>query len=113
MINRTTLACYALLASAFVLTAILLVQLQSHNILAQAHASMVVNDPPVSAMTVTSRRGEEALCILENTSQRLLIYRTDMTRRQLRLVKNINLAAIFGTYNAGIGAGPGGNRSAR
>ncbi|MBL4700414.1 MAG: hypothetical protein JKX85_04075 [Phycisphaeraceae bacterium] len=111
--NRTTQACYALLASAFVLAAILLIQLQSHDILSQAQASMVIHDTPVSAMTLKSRNGEEVLCILEDTSQRLLIYRTDLTRNQLRLVQNVNLARIFGNIAASCGSTGGGSRSSR
>lgn len=110
--NRTTLACYALLASAFVLAALLFTQLQSHSMLSEAQASMVVNDAPVSAMTLKSRNGEEVLCILENTSQKLLIYRTDLTRKQMRLVQNINLANMFGNIAASRGGGDSG-RSAR
>ena len=93
--NRTTLACYALLASAFVLSAILFIQMQNKSILAQANASMVINDAPVSAMTLRARNDDEVLCILENTSQRLLIYRTDVTRKQMRIVQNINLSQYF------------------
>jgi hypothetical protein len=112
--NRTTLACYSLLASAFVLASILFVQLQSHSILSEAQASMVINDAPVSAMTLKTRNGEEVLCILENTSQRLLIYRTDLTRNQLRLVQNVDLSRIFGNIAPDRGSvGGGGGRSSR
>lgn len=108
--NRTTLACYSLLASAFVLAAILFVQIQSSSILPQAHAGMVVSNPPINAMTLRARKGEEVLCILENASQRLLIYRTDISRKQLRLMKNIKLSQAFGrTANSGAA----GNRTSR
>lgn len=112
--NRTNLACFALLASAFVLAAILFVQMQSHSILSEAQASMVVNDAPVSAMTLKSRNGEDVLCVLENTSQRLLIYRTDLARNQLRLVQNVDLSQIFGNIapgRGGVGGGTGGRTS--
>tara|TARA_B100000609_G_C17102352_1_gene375275 strand:+ start:89 stop:418 length:330 start_codon:yes stop_codon:yes gene_type:complete len=108
--NRTTLACYSLLASAFVLAAMVFMQLQDKSILAQANAAMVVNDAPVSAMTLRARNDDEVLCILENTSQRLLIYNTDVSRKQLRLVQNINLAQYFGRINA---TGGGGGRTSR
>ncbi|HAI14123.1 MAG TPA: hypothetical protein DCM28_20625 [Phycisphaerales bacterium] len=93
--NRSTLACYALLASAFVLSAILFVQMQSKSILSEANASMVVNDAPVSAMTLRARNNDEVLCVLENNSQRLLIYNTDVARKQLRIVQNIDLGQYF------------------
>ncbi len=108
--NRTTLACYSLLASAFVLAAMVFMQLQDKSILAEANAAMVVNDAPVSAMTLRARDNDEVLCILENTSQRLLIYNTDVARKQLRLVQNINLAQYFGRINA---TGGGGGRTSR
>ncbi|MAX25633.1 MAG: hypothetical protein CMJ19_14130 [Phycisphaeraceae bacterium] len=85
-------------------------QLQDKSILAQANAAMVVNDAPVSAMTLRARNDDEVLCILENTSQRLLIYNTDVSRKQLRLVQNINLAQYFGRINA---TGGGGGRTSR
>jgi hypothetical protein len=54
------------------------------------------------------------LCILENTSQRLLIYRTDLTRNQLRLVQNVDLSRIFGNIAPDRGSvGGGGGRSSR
>ncbi|MFG0251220.1 MAG: hypothetical protein ACF8OB_20230 [Phycisphaeraceae bacterium JB051] len=109
--NRTTLACYSLLASAFVLAAMVFMQLQNKSILAEANAAMVVNDAPVSAMTLRARNDDEVLCILENTSQRLLIYNTDVSRKQLRLVQNINLAQYFGRINAS--GGGGGGRTSR
>jgi hypothetical protein len=99
--NRTTLACYSLLASAFVLAAMLFIQLQNKSLVSEANASMVVNDSPVSAMTLRARNDDEVLCVLENTSQRLLIYNTDISRKQLRLVQNINLATYFGRIAAG------------
>ena len=103
--NRTTLACYSLLASAFVLAAIVFVQIQSSSILPQAQASMVVSNPPINAMTLKARNGEEFLCILENASQRLLIYRTDVARKQLRLMKNIKLSDAFGRVSGGSNTG--------
>lgn len=110
--NRTTLACYALLASAFVLSALLFIQMQNKSILSQANAAMVVNNDPVSAMTLRARNDDEVLCVLENTSQRLLIYRPDVNRKQLRLVQSIDLGDYFRNVTP-TGGGGGNSRTSR
>ncbi len=102
--DRTQLACYGLLASAFVLGALLLVQLQHRSLTQEANAAMAMTSGSVTAMTARTRTNEESLFILESSAQRLLIYRTDISRNQLRLMQNINLANIFGDISRGSGS---------
>ncbi len=101
------LACWGLLASAFVLTAVLLTQLQTKAILPTADAAMVVTSGPITAMTARTRQDEEALFVLHNTAQRLLVYRTDLGRKQMRLMQNLDLARAFQT-NSSSSTGGGG-----
>lgn len=100
------IACYGLLASAFVLAGLLVVQLQQRTLLPEAEAELVLTRGPITALTVRAREDDEALFILHNTAQRLLIYRTDLGRRQLQLKQNINVGAMFGT-GPGVGVTPG------
>jgi len=104
--QTTQLACYALIASAFVLSGMLVAQLQLQP--NQAEAGMVLKDNNFSVMTANTAEDEEALFVLDNTSQRVLIYSQDIVRKRLELVGQANLAQMFG--NAGGGGGGGGGR---
>jgi len=95
--KRIELASYTLLASAFVLGAVLIMQLKHHAMLQTANATMVVNSGAITAMTARTRSNEESLFILENTTQQLLIYQTNLTRKRLELAWRQDLRTLFGS----------------
>lgn len=100
-------ACYALLASAFMLGGLLLANIP--NVFErEAKAEMVITEADFSVMTTKTRDGEESVFVTNNLTDRLLIYKLDIAKRQLVLVGNENLAAQFGLGgNRGIGGGSG------
>lgn len=92
--NRTALACYSLLASAFVLAGILVAQLP-RPLIPSAQASMLVNKETLTLMTARTRPDEEALFILDGLKGKLLIYRLDLGKKQLELSGSADLAHVF------------------
>ena len=112
--KRTELACYALLASAFALGGLLFVQLAERGgFEQQAQAVMAVPRNNITVLTAQTRNGEEALFVLENFSQRMLIFTVDLTKRRLELAYDpISLEDMFeGRAAGGSGSGGGGRRS--
>lgn len=94
-------ACYLLIASSFVLAAMLLAALQDR-ITPQAHATpMLLSRDNLTVMTAKTRVNEESLVILDNASQKLLIYNLDVPKQRMNLSGAIDLAQLF--------AGPGGS----
>jgi len=98
--TRIQLACIVLLASAFVLTGVLISSVQNKQLLNTADANMVVTRGPITALTARTRDGEECLFVLENTTQVLLIYRTDVAKNRVELVRALSLAEAFGLNQA-------------
>lgn len=94
--NRTQTACYALIASAFILAGLLIFQLgtQHQN---QANAGMVITEGSFSLMTARTRSNEESLFVLENNSATLLVYRVELSKEQMTLVGFLNVAREFGS----------------
>lgn len=92
--DHVRLACYALIASAFVLAGLLFVTLDGR-FESTAEAEMVIARDNFTLLTATTRGGEESLFVLDNTSGRLLIYTLDLGRQQLNLGENINLTEVF------------------
>jgi hypothetical protein len=92
--NRTHLACYSMIASAFVLAGLLLVSLPER-LVTSAEASLVLNKDTLTLMTARTRPDEEALFVLDGLSEKLLIYRLDIAKKQLELVGAADLAEIF------------------
>lgn len=94
------IACYSLVASAFLLAGLLVFSLggQLEN---EANANLVISRDTFTLMTAQTRQGEEALFVLDNKSARLLIYRLEMRGRggRLNLVKNVDLMdrSFFGS----------------
>lgn len=97
--NRIQLACYCLLASAFVLAALLVVNLDGQ-LASPAHAAMAVQTNNATFITAQTREGEEALFVLDNLNNRLLIYTTNVGRGQIELVGGISLNQLFRGGNA-------------
>ena len=108
--TRIETACYALLAAAFVLAGILVVQLNAR-FTAEAQASLVIARDNFTLMTARTRQNEEALFVLDNSNGRLLIYRLNLAgrRKQLERVGAFHVEALFKKGSAG-GAGRGRDR---
>lgn len=102
--NRIQLACLALTASAFVLAGLLLASLPNQH----ANAALVVSRDNITAMTARTQIDQDSVFIIENNSQRLLIYSLDLGRRRIELADAIDLNALFNT-----GGGPAGGAGAR
>lgn len=110
--NKIQIACFALIGSAFTLGGLLLVNLQdrfSNN----ADAAMVLARDNFTIMTAKTRSSEEALFVIENNSQKLMVYKTDITKNVVTLAAQpFDLAAAFGT-NSGGGGSSGPSRQSR
>lgn len=100
--NRIQTACFCLLASAFVLSAILIVRVDQQSASNAAHADMVIAQPQFTMMTAVTRGGgegsdsDESLFILENTQGVLLVYTPNIGNEQLTPITSIKMSKIFG-----------------
>ena len=113
MIKRYEVACFSLLASAFVLAGLLMIQLQNHAVLSSAQAEMVLNRGNITLMTAQTRPNEEAVFVLENTTAKLLVYRVDSVRKRIDLVRNTDLKPWLRAAAAATPATGGAGRVAR
>jgi hypothetical protein len=109
--KSTQLACYALLASAFILGGLLLTNVKGALLAEQARAHMVINRQNFTVMTTLTRANEEAVFVLNNMTNRLLIYTLNVARNELVLVGNEDMARQFSFPAAG--ARPAGARTPR
>ena len=100
--TRIQLACYSLLAAAFVLAGLLLYS-AGGPVLPEAHGEMVLSKGNLTFLTARSASDEEALFVLDNRSQRLLIYTTDLRGRRGRIEPQLNqsLQQMFGIGDTG------------
>ncbi|MBI1336002.1 MAG: hypothetical protein GC164_03465 [Phycisphaera sp.] len=89
--TRIETACCCLLASAFVLSGLLLASL-SGRLTPQAHAELVVNRDNFTILTARTSQNAESLFVLDNMSEKLLVYKTDIVRKQLKFADVIDLA---------------------
>lgn len=105
--DRIRLACYGLIASAFVLAGLLFVSLDGR-LNSTAEADMLIARNNFTLMTARTRDGVESLFLLDNSTGRLLIYTLD--GRDLKLGANVELARIF---ERAAGGAAGGNRRGR
>jgi len=89
-----TNACYALIASAAVLSGLLIFSLDKRwaN---EADASLVIARDSFTLLTTPTRSSEEALLVLDNTSGSLLVYRLNVANRALEPVAGYELSRIF------------------
>ena len=100
--NRIQTACFCLLASAFVLSAILIVQIDQKSAANAAHADQVIAQPAFTMMTARTRGGgddgpgEESLFILDNNAGVLVIYAPDVSNKQLKPIEGIKMKDLFG-----------------
>lgn len=89
--KRFEIASLSLLASAFVLAGMLVVQLQNHPVLPSANAEMVLNRGNITLMTAQTRPNEEAVFVLENTTAKLLVYKVDAGKKRIDLARSSDL----------------------
>lgn len=82
--TRTETACWSMLASAFVLAALLLVTVaQRGGFVQSAQAEMVLDRGSLTVMTAQTKDDEEAVFVIDNFSQQLLIFKLDLGKRRL------------------------------
>lgn len=108
--NRTHTACFALIASAFVLAAILILQIDRKGQPNTAQADgQVISQPAFTMMTARTRgqqgNGDESLFILDNNTGVLIVYNPTIAggRKGLNPVTAIKMTDVFG---GGGGANP-------
>ncbi len=92
--SRIQLACCCLIASAFALTGLLITSWPM-SVTPQAQAGVVLNKETLTLLTAQTRRDEEALFILDNLNEKLLIYRLNLAKRQLELAGAADLPKLF------------------
>lgn len=99
--NSIQTACFCLIASAFVLAAILIVRVDAQSAPNAANASgQVIAQPAFTMMTARTRGsqedGEESLFILDNNAGVLVVYAPNIGREQIEPVQGIKMSDIFG-----------------
>lgn len=107
--NKIHYACFALIASAFVLSGMIVMQL-SGRVVGEAYAGEAILRDNLTAVTAQSRDGEDALFVVDSISERLMVYRLEAARRRMELVAQANLADVFAQVPGGAPAGGGGGR---
>ena len=105
--TRTQLAGYCLIASAFVLGGLLVV-MAGPRLASEAEASLVITQENFTLLTAKTRSDEEALFLIDNATQRLLIYRMDMRTKDVELVDAHDLTKIMAKALGSGGRGDGG-----
>lgn len=98
--NRTQTACFALLASAFLLAGVLIVRIDQKSADNQAMAAgQVISQPSFTLMTAQTRGAqgneEESLFILDNNNDRLLVYAPNIGRKQLEPIVGVKVSNLF------------------
>lgn len=99
--NPIQTACFCLIASAFVLSAILMVQIDKQTLPNAAQADAVIAQPAFTMMTARTRgggndAGEESLFVLDNNSGVLVVYAPNVGKKQIEPITGIKMSNIFG-----------------
>jgi len=98
--NRIQTACFCLIASAFVLSAILIVRIDEKAAPNTAQADQVIALPAFTMMTARTRGsqgdGEESLFILDNNTGVLVVYAPDIGKKQIVPIRGIKMSDVFG-----------------
>ena len=95
-------ACFCLIASAFVLSAILIVRIDDQTLPNAANADgQVIAQPAFTMMTARTRGGgngpaEESLFVLDNNSGVLVVYAPNVGKKQIEPLAGIRMSNIFG-----------------
>ncbi|MEM8783382.1 MAG: hypothetical protein AAGE65_11080 [Planctomycetota bacterium] len=109
--NRIHTACWCLIASAVVLSGMLITRL-SDSVVNEAEATLVIARDNFSLLTAQTRPGEEALFILDNRIGALLIYNLNVGRERLEFTSILDLNRLFDEAGGG-GDGDGRSRRSR
>ncbi len=110
--NRIQYACFALIASAFVLAGLLVMQLGGR-VVAPAYAGEAIQRDNITMVTAQLRQGEEALFVLDSISERLMVYTCDAARNRFEVVASGTLTEIFARVADAPAGGAGGGRAPR
>lgn len=103
--TRIQLARYCLIASAFVLAGLLLYSARG-GVLPEARADMVLQKGNLTFLTTPTANNEEALFVIDNVSQRLLVYTIELRRGgQVELKVSRSLKQMFGPSGRSAGGG--------
>lgn len=94
-LTQTHLICYSLIASACLLAAALVVQMDEKQILPTAEADLVISAENLTFLTTQTQPNEESLFVLDNVNEKLLIYSLDINRKRLELVGSEDLKKLF------------------
>jgi len=100
--NRIQIACYTMLATAFVLTSLILLQ-ASRLIESRAHAEMVVNKDAVTMISTQYQGDSELVYILDSRSGRLFAYMLNPNSRTIDLMATADMTREFGGAQRGGG----------
>ncbi|MBI1372683.1 MAG: hypothetical protein GC159_07960 [Phycisphaera sp.] len=109
--KQTNTACWILVATAFILTAIVMIQAQRF-VDNQAQALMVLDKGSFTLMTAPVSSAEELLYVLDSRSGLLLAYAQDRNARDKRvqLLDKLSVSGEMDTImRAGAGAAPAAN----
>ena len=99
--NRTQLAGYSLMASAFVLAAGILMQAPRFTD-GRAHAGLVSTTEDATVMTVRKdRAGTDAVWILDSKNEQLAIYVLSISKKIAEPKEVLNLGELFQKANRG------------
>lgn len=93
--KQTQLVGFGLIASACLLAAALVMNLQNRDILPAAKAEMVTSTNSLSFLTTRTNTQEECLFVVDNVTQKMLIYRLDLSRKRLELAGVEDLKKVF------------------
>ncbi len=96
-------ACWCLIASAVVLSGMLITRL-TDSVSNDAEAALVIARDNFSLLTARTRSGEESLFILDNRAGALLVYNLNVGRKQLELTNALDLNRLFNESGGGGGA---------
>ncbi|MEM1097941.1 MAG: hypothetical protein AAGH92_04035 [Planctomycetota bacterium] len=107
----THIACWCLIASAVVLSGLLIVRMND-TVANEADAALVIARDNFSLLTARTRSGEESLFILDNRAGALLVYNLNVPRKRLELVEGLDLNRLF-SEAGGEGGGDDDNRRSR
>jgi hypothetical protein len=101
-LSRVQLACCVLAASAFVLSALLIASVAGRfaPLTQAAQADMVQTADDYVLMTALTRSNEESLFIIDNRQQKIMVYRTDVSRERLAPYIIEDIDAIFSSRPA-------------
>lgn len=91
--TRIETACFGLIASAFILAGILIVQISAMP--NTAEASLVITRDNFTLLTARTRNGEESLFVVNNNTSRMLIYTLDIARKRIVLSGGADLTEVF------------------